>query len=141
MRIVDSGVLVNVNGRVGGGRQGPMAGDVVSVVVGLENVLNPHTEVARQTQVLVDLKLGVDDSGDAGVLVTDQITRAPQVIMSDLAKDHVACPERSPTSRSVRSIDRSAFSQASIPARSSAWRTSTSVSLPSGSAAAAALGD
>ena len=59
----------------GAGRVGepPVAGDVVGVVVRLEDVLDRHAHVARQVQVLVDVELRVHDRRQAGVLVPDQI--------------------------------------------------------------------
>ena len=50
-----------------------MAGHVVGVVVGLEDVLDAHAEVAGEAQVLVDVQPRVDHRGDAGLLVADQV--------------------------------------------------------------------
>ena len=44
----------------------------------------------RQRDVLADLELGVDDRCDAGVLVTDQVGRAAEVVVHELLEDHVA---------------------------------------------------
>ncbi len=90
--VVGGGVAVDVDGRAGRRRQAPVAGDVVGVVVRLEDVLDVHAEVARQVQVLVDLELGVDDSRDPGVLVTDEVRRASEVVVGDLAEDHASRP-------------------------------------------------
>ena len=65
-----------------------MAGDVVRVVVGLQDVLDAHPEVAREPQVLLDVELRVDDRRDPGVLVADQVTRAAEVVVGDLPEDH-----------------------------------------------------
>ena len=68
----------------------PWPGDVVGVVVGLEHVLDAHAHVARELEVLVDLEAGIHDGGDPGVVVPDQVRRAAEVVVGDLAEDHVA---------------------------------------------------
>src|SRR3954454_7035987 len=45
---------MDVDGRAGGGDEAAVAGDVVSVVVGFEDVLDADAEVAGEPQVLVD---------------------------------------------------------------------------------------
>jgi hypothetical protein len=47
-----------VDRRASRGEQTPVTGDVVGVVVRLHDVLDPHPEVAREAQVLVDGELG-----------------------------------------------------------------------------------
>ena len=74
--------------RAGGGDEPAVAGDVVGVVVGLEHVLDAHAEVAREPQVLVDVEPRVDHRGDARVLVADQVARAAEVVVGELAEDH-----------------------------------------------------
>ena len=66
----------------------PWPGHVVGVVVGLEDVLDAEAHVARQLEVLVDLEARVDDRGDSGLLVADQVRRAAEVVVGDLAEDH-----------------------------------------------------
>ena len=51
----------------GRGCEPAVAGDVVGVVVGLEDVLDAHVHVAREPQVLVDLEARIDDRRDARV--------------------------------------------------------------------------
>ena len=65
-----------------------MARDVVGVRVGLEHVLDPHAEVAGEREVLLDVELRVDDRGDAGVLVADQVGGAAEVVVGHLAEEH-----------------------------------------------------
>ena len=86
--VVGLGVVVDVDGRAGRGDEAAVAGDVIGMVVGLEDVLDAHAEVARQAQVLVDVELGVHDGGDAGGLVTDQVAGTAEVVVDDLAEDH-----------------------------------------------------
>ena len=88
--VVGVGVAVDVDRRAGGRGQPAVAGDVVGVVVGLEDVLDAHAHVARELEVLVDLEARVDDGGDARVLVADQVGGAAEVVVGDLAEDHVA---------------------------------------------------
>ena len=86
--VVRVGVAVDVDGRAGGGDEAAVAGDVVGVVVGLQDVLDADAEVAGEPQVLVDVELGVDDGGDAGVLVADEVGGAAEVVVGELAEDH-----------------------------------------------------
>ena len=86
--VVGRGVAVDVDRRAGRGGEPAVARDVVGVVVGLEHVLDAHAQVAREAQVLVDLEARVDDGRDAGVLVADQVGRAAEVVVGDLAEDH-----------------------------------------------------
>ena len=81
-----------MDGRAGGGDEAAVAGDVVGVVVGFQDVLDAHAEVARQAQVLVDVELGVDDGGDAGVLIADEVAGAAEVVVGELAEDHRGPP-------------------------------------------------
>ena len=90
--VVGRGVAVDVDGRAGGRREPPVAGHVVGVVVRLEDVLDPHADVAREAQVLVDLELRIDDRRDAAVLVPDEVRRAAEVVVGDLAEDHASRP-------------------------------------------------
>ena len=47
-----------------------------------------HAHVAREREVVLDVELRVDHRGHAGVLVADQIGRAAEVVVGDLAEDH-----------------------------------------------------
>ena len=67
-----------------------MPRDVVGVVVGLDHVLDVRAGIARELEVLGDLEARVDDGGDAGVLVSDQIGRAAEVVVYELPEDHRA---------------------------------------------------
>src|SRR4051812_41447978 len=66
-----------------------MARQVVGVVVGLEDVLDPHVEVASDLEVLVDLEARVNHGGHAGLVVSDQVRGTAEIVMSDLTEDHV----------------------------------------------------
>ena len=90
--VVGLGVAMDVDGRAGGGDEAAVAGDVVGVVVGLQDVLDADAEVAREAQVLVDVELGVDHGGDAGVLIADEVAGAAEVVVGELAEDHRVLP-------------------------------------------------
>ncbi len=84
---------VDVDGRTGGGRQPTVSGDVVGVVVGLEDVVDAHAQVARQLEVGVDLEPRIDDRRHPRLLVADEVRGAPEVVMHQLPKDHVSSPK------------------------------------------------
>ena len=65
-----------------------MAGDMVGVVVRLEDVLDRDAVPAREPQVLADVELRIDHRRDAGVLVADEVRGAAEVVMGHLAEDH-----------------------------------------------------
>ena len=79
---------VDVDDRAGGRGQAAVPGDVVGMVVRLEDVLDRHGHVAREAQVLADLELGIDDRGHARVLVPDQVGSTAEVVVGYLAEDH-----------------------------------------------------
>ena len=88
VRVVGLRGAVDVDGRAGRGGQAAVPGHVVGVVVGLEDVLDAHAHVARQLEVLVDLEARIDHGRHAGVLVADQVGRAAEIVVGDLAEDH-----------------------------------------------------
>ena len=65
-----------------------VAGHVVGVRVGLEDVADLDAEIAGQPQVLLDVELGIDDRRGTRVLVADQVRGAAEVVVGDLAQDH-----------------------------------------------------
>src|SRR5207302_67654 len=87
--VLGVGVAVDMDG--GSGRRGEpaVAGDVVGVVVGLENVLDVDARVAGQLEVLGDLEARVHHRADAGVLVAHEVRRAAEVVVDDLPEDHM----------------------------------------------------
>ena len=86
------GELVDVDGGAGLPHQPAVAGDVVGVVVGLEDVADPHAVQAGEAAVGLDVPLRVDDDGDAAFAVGDQVGRAAEVLVDDLAKEHGQLP-------------------------------------------------
>jgi hypothetical protein len=77
---------VDVDRGAGCRRQPPMAGDVIGMVVRLEDVLYLHAHVTRLLEVLADLEAWVDYGGDAGAMIADQVGSAAEIVMCDLAK-------------------------------------------------------
>ena len=86
--VVGRRLAVDVDRGPGGRGEPAVPGDVVGVVVRLEDVLDPHAEEAGEPQVLVDVEPRIDDGRDARVLVADQIAGAAEVVMDELAEDH-----------------------------------------------------
>ncbi len=85
-----------MDARAGRGDQPPVPGDVVGVVVRLQHVLDADAAVAGELEVLVDLEARIDDRGDAGALVTDQVGGAAEVVVGDLLEEHRPRPPLSP---------------------------------------------
>ena len=67
-----------------------MPRDVIGMVVRLEDVLDAHTRVACEVEIDVDLEAGIDDRRDSGLVVTDDVGGAAQIIVGDLAEEHRA---------------------------------------------------
>jgi hypothetical protein len=62
---------------------------MVSVVVGLENVLDDDTEEARDFEVLIDLEPRVHDRRDTGPVIADEIRGAAEVIVEYLSEQQI----------------------------------------------------
>ena len=92
VRVLGGGQLVDVDGGAGRPRQAAVAGDVVGVVVGLEDVLDPHPVQPRQPPVGVDVPLRVDHRRVARVAVGDEVGRAAEVLVDDLTEKHPVVP-------------------------------------------------
>ncbi len=67
-----------------------MPGDVVGVVVRLEDMLEPDAAVAREVQILVDLESRIDNRRRPGLLVADQVRGASEIVVGDLLEEHRA---------------------------------------------------
>ena len=79
---------VDVDRGAGGLGEPAVARHVVGVVVGLEHVIDLDAEVAGVAEVLVDLEARVDDGGNAGVQVADEIGGTAEVVVHELTEDH-----------------------------------------------------
>src|SRR5205807_9208533 len=84
--VVRRRLAVDVDRRAGRRGKAPVARHVVRVVVGLEDVLDLHPEVAAELEVLADLEARVHDRRLAGIEITDYVGGAPKVVMDDLTE-------------------------------------------------------
>ena len=98
---------MDVDGGAGRRGEATVTGDVVGVVVCLEHVIDAHAEIARELEVVVDLEPWVDHGRRTGGVVADEVRGAAEVVVRDLAEDHlppiISCRlERVETDRSER---------------------------------------
>ena len=95
--------LMDVNRGARRDGQAPMPGDVVGMVMRLEDVLDVNARVASEAQVLVDLETRVHHGGHTSVLISDEVGGAAEVVVSDLPKEHYAASAGStPSSSAMR---------------------------------------
>ena len=87
--VLGRGIAVDVDDGAGGRGQAPVPRDVIRVIVRLEDVLDPHAEVAGDAQVFVDVQPRIDHGGHARVLVADQVARTAEVVVDELPEDHL----------------------------------------------------
>ena len=114
--VVGLGVAMDVDRRPGCRGQPAVAGDVVGVVVSLEDVLDRDPGVAGQLEVLVDLEARIDDRGLAGLLVADEIRGTTEIVVGDLAEDH----EGTASASSISALSSRSWSR--TPAQTSSQR-------------------
>ena len=63
-------------------------GNMVGVVVRLQNAVDAHVTVLGLLEVLLDRVGGVDDQGDAVLLVADEVGRTTEVVVEELLEEH-----------------------------------------------------
>jgi hypothetical protein len=77
-------------------RKAPVPGDVVGVSVCLEHADDPSLALLCLLEVLLDCIGGIGDHRVSGGLVADQVGRAAEIVVDELAKEHVknltGCP-------------------------------------------------
>ena len=66
-----------------------MAGDEVGVKVGEEDVLDLEFILGGEGDVLIDVALRIDDRGNAGLFVTDEVGGVGEAAEVELFEDHV----------------------------------------------------
>jgi hypothetical protein len=71
-------------------REPAVAGDVVGVRVRLEDGNYPDGAPADLVEVRLDPVSRVDEDGEPGMLVADEVRRAPQVVVDELLEEHAA---------------------------------------------------
>jgi hypothetical protein len=69
-------------------REAAVAGDVVSVRVRLEHADEAHAPSLGLRQHRLDRVRRVDDDGDAGLLVPDEVGGAAQIVVQELLEQH-----------------------------------------------------
>ena len=69
-------------------RETAVAGDVVGVRVRLQHADEAHAPPLRLLQHGLDRVRRVDDDGDAGMLVTDEVGGAAQIVVQELLEQH-----------------------------------------------------
>ena len=88
MRVVGSRQAVDVDRGASGLMEPTVPRDVIGVVMGLEHMSEPDAQVAGGLQVPGDIEAGVDDRGDARLLVPHEVGSAAKVVLHELAEDH-----------------------------------------------------
>ena len=81
--------VVNVDGQIVLERESSVAGDVICVRVCLEDADQANRTPLALLEVLLDRERGVNDNGDALVLVADQIRGTPEIVVDELREEHV----------------------------------------------------
>ena len=97
MRILGLGQPAHVDGRAGRGGEPPVPGDVIRVVVRLEDVRDPHPREPGERQVGLDIQARVDDRRLAGGVVADDVGGAAEIVVDELSEDHEGRPWRART--------------------------------------------
>ena len=69
-------------------REPAVAGEVVGVRVRLDDPDDPHAAPVGLGQHRLDRVRGIDDRGDARVLVADQIRGAAEIVVEELLEEH-----------------------------------------------------
>ena len=90
VRIVDAGVGVHADRDAVLEREPAVPRDVVGVRVRLDRAHDPEAAPLGLLEHRLDRVRRIDDDGDAGLLVTDEVTRAAQVVVQELVEDHGA---------------------------------------------------
>ena len=71
-------------------REAAVAGEVVGVRVRLDDADDLDAALIRLRQHALDRVRRIDDRGDACFLVTDQVRRAPEIVVQELLEEHGA---------------------------------------------------
>ena len=90
VRVVDPRGGVDADGDTVLEGEPAVAGDVVGVRVRLDGADDPKAAPLRLGEQWLDLERGVDERGDSRLLVADQVTRAPEIVVQELVEDHDA---------------------------------------------------
>ena len=88
VRVLHVRVLTRMDGDGPNLGERARAGYVVVVDVGLERIGDQHAEPRRGAKIRVDLPIGVDEEGDAGIGVGDKIARVSETGVEELLDQH-----------------------------------------------------
>jgi hypothetical protein len=66
-----------------------VTGDVIGVRMGLENADELDLLPFRRIQIRFDRVCRVDDHGEPGLFVADQVRSAPEIVVDKLPEQHV----------------------------------------------------
>ena len=81
-------------------REPAVARDVVGVRVRLDHADDPDAAPLGLGEQRLDRVRRVDDHGDAGVFVADEVARAAEIVVQELVEDHGADGSTAPRYRS-----------------------------------------
>jgi hypothetical protein len=86
--VLSVGKLVDVNR--GAGRLGEPAvtGNMISVIMGLQHMLDSHAVQSRQPPIRANVPLRIDYGGNPGFAVGNKIGGASEILVDYLAKEH-----------------------------------------------------
>ena len=88
VRVVDAGGRVDADRDAMLERQPAVAGDVVGVRVRLDGAHDAHAVPLGLGEQRLDRIRRVDEHRDTRLLVTDEVTRAAEVVVQELVEDH-----------------------------------------------------
>ena len=69
-------------------REPAVPGEVIGVRVGLDDADDLDSALRGRREHALDRVRRIDDRGDAGFLVTDQVRRAPEIVVQELLEEH-----------------------------------------------------
>ena len=104
MRIFGLRGRVDVDGHAVLEREPAVPGDVVGVRVRLEHARDPDVPFLRLGEVGLDRVRGIDDHGLTRGLVADQVGRAAEIVVDELAKLHDKDPNSDPGAQRIRTV-------------------------------------
>ncbi len=93
-RVLRLGPGTEIDGDAGAIAQLEMAGDEVGVKVREEDVRDPQAVLGRESEILIDVALRIDDGSRAGAGVADEVRGVRQAIQIKLLQDHQVPPSR-----------------------------------------------
>src|SRR5207302_9892990 len=79
-------------------RESPVTGDVICVGMGLEHPNDAHARVVRRLEVLLDRVRGVNQDGLPLAGVANQVGGAAEIVVDELAKQHIREANSAPAS-------------------------------------------